>query len=246
MNKKKTYIGTAIIVLIFGIIVIPKIFERIYNDDVVSGDRLNVVSGIPEETPGGELSYITIEGKDRKVPPFEFVNQEGDTITQNYYKGKVFVVEFFFTRCPNICIPMSKNLVKIQDEFKGDDNFGIASFSIDPENDSPEVLKKYAEAYGATHKHWNFLTGDREEIYELSNSGFNLNAQYNPDVSGGFYHSGMFALIDQNGFIRSRLDQYGNPIVYYRGSIPADAQLEEGEQTPQIDILIEDIKALMK
>ena len=108
MNKKKTYIGIAIIVLIFGIIVIPKIIDRFMNDKVVQNDRLNVANLDTVEDKGA-LSYININGKDRKVPHFEFINQDGDTITEDFYKGKVFLVEFFFTRCPTICIPMNKN-----------------------------------------------------------------------------------------------------------------------------------------
>tara|TARA_R110002012_G_scaffold57454_3_gene148148 strand:+ start:394 stop:1146 length:753 start_codon:yes stop_codon:yes gene_type:complete len=244
MNRKKTYIGIAVIVLVFGIIVIPKIIDRVMKGEVVKNDRLNVVDADTVENTG-ELSYININGKDRKVPHFEFINQDGDTITEDTYKGKVFLVEFFFTRCPTICIPMNKSLVRIQNEFKDNSNFGIASFSIDPEYDQPEVLKEYTEQYGITDPDWNLMTGDREKIYELANVGFNLLAQENPDIDGNFQHSGLFALVDQNGFIRSRRDDFGNPLIYYRGFIPEGTpETEEGE-TSQIAILIEDINKLL-
>lgn len=244
MNRKKTYIGIAVIVLIFGFIVIPKIIDRIMRGDVVENDRMNVAK-LDTEEETGELSYININGKDRKVPHFEFVNQNNDTITEESYKGKVFLVEFFFTRCPTICIPMNKNLVLIQNTFKDNPDFGIASFSIDPEHDTPEVLKEYADRYGITDPDWNMMTGDRETIYELANVGFNLLAQENPNVEGNFQHSGLFALVDQNGFIRSRKDEFGNPLIYYRGFIPQGAEVVEGEETSQIDILIEDINKLL-
>ncbi|WP_073098791.1 SCO family protein [Leeuwenhoekiella marinoflava] len=244
MNKKKTYIGIAVIVLIFGIIVIPKIIDRFMNDEVVQNDRLNVAN-LDTVEDEGKLSYININGKDRKVPHFEFVNQDGDTITENSYKGKVFLVEFFFTRCPTICIPMNKNLVLIQNKFEDNPDFGIASFSIDPEHDTPEVLKEYTESYGITDPDWNLMTGDREKIYELANVGFNLLAQENPNIEGNFQHSGLFALVDQNGFIRSRKDEFGNPLIYYRGFIPQGAPEVEGEETSQIDILMEDISKLL-
>lgn len=245
MNRKKTYIGIAVIVLIFGIITIPKIFERIKNDDVVKNDRLNVANLEKEEAAKGELSYIKINGKDRRVPDFKLINQNSDTITDKDYRGKVFLVEFFFTRCPDICIPMSKNLLEIQEEFKDSDKFGIASISIDPEHDRPEVLKDYAEEYGAIYPHWNFLTGNKDSIYTMANEKFGLLAQANPKVEGNFLHSGLFALVDQNGFIRSRLDNFGNPKIYYRGFIPRGAKDVEDRESPEINMLIEDIKKLL-
>ncbi|MDP5044403.1 MAG: SCO family protein [Leeuwenhoekiella sp.] len=245
MNKKKTYIGIAVIVLIFGIVVIPKIIDRVMRGEVVKNDRLNVAELDTVDDSNAELSYININGEDRKVPHFEFVNQNGDTITEDSYKGKVFLVEFFFTRCPTICIPMNKNLVLIQDEFKDDANFGIASFSIDPEYDQPQILKEYADQYGVTDPDWNLMTGEREKIYELANVGFNLLAQENPEIDGNFQHSGLFALVDQNGFIRSRQDDFGNPLIYYRGFIPQGTPETDDEETSQTDILIEDIHKLL-
>ena len=109
---------------------------------------------------------------------------------------------------------------------------------------------------GITDLDWNLLTGDREEIYELANAGFNIFAAEMPEVPGGFEHSGLFALIDKEGFIRSRKDAYGNPIIYYRGSIPEEEEgnmdaREAGDdqfpgETQQITILKEDIRKLLK
>lgn len=243
--RKNTYIGIAFIVLIFGIIFIPKIFRRLSNDDVTRGGRMHAVGDLQEDSTD-DLVYINLNGVDRKVPPFEFVNQHKDTISNANYRGKVYLVEFFFTRCTDICIPMNHNLQAISKQFENDPNFGIASFSIDPEHDTSEVLKAYADDYGVTNPNWNFMTGDRETIYRLSNEGFYLNVSYEAGLENGFYHSGLFALIDQNGFIRSRLDTNGNPKPYYRGSVPMDAQVIEGEEAPEIDILIEDIKKLLK
>src|SRR5690606_13296483 len=92
------------------------------------------------------------------IPEFSFTNQNGKTITNESYKGKVYVVEFFFSTCPSICPIMNRNMKKLQDAFYGNPNFGIASFTIDPKTDTPEVLKIYAENYGATHPNWHFLT----------------------------------------------------------------------------------------
>lgn len=243
--RKNTYIGIAAIVLIFGIIVIPKIYKRIANDDVSRGGRMHQEGAKEiEETPDG-LAYINQNGIDRKVPQFSFVNQNKDTITNLDYKGKVYLVEFFFTRCTDICIPMNHNLQAIAKQFENREDFGIASFSIDPEHDQPEVLKKYRDEYGVTHPNWHFMTGDRDLIRKLSNEGFYLATNVEGDEKD-LYHSGLFALIDKNGFIRSRLDPYGNVKPYYRGFVPLDAQIPEGGETPEIDILIEDIQKLLK
>ena len=134
--RNNKYIGIALVVFIFGIIFIPRIYKRLAADDVTRGGRMHKVGGTFEsEAPKG-LVYINTNGKDRKVPPFSFVDQNKDTITNKSYYGKVFLVEFFFSRCTDICIPMNHNLQVIAKQFEGNDNFGIASFSIDPEHDT--------------------------------------------------------------------------------------------------------------
>ena len=239
MNKKYTYIWVSLIILIFGIIFIPRIVDRIKGGTIVETDRMSV------EPPKIPLKYITLDGQKRKVPSFEFINQDSLLVTDRDYLGKVYVVEFFFTSCPSICPVMNKNLVALQDEFQEFDDFGIASFSITPEYDTPGVLKEYAEEYGITDMDWNLMTGDKEKIYELANAGFNIFAAEAPDAPGGFEHSGLFALVDKQGFLRSRTDRFGNPIVYYRGAITeSDGENDHGEKQ-QISILKEDIKKLL-
>lgn len=243
--KNYSYVGISLVILIFGIIFIPKIVERISEDEVVSSDRLNQKRLKKIKNDGKALSYIEINGERKKAPQFEFINQEGDTITNQDYKGKVYLVEFFFTTCPTICPIMNKNLVEIQQEFNSEDDFGIASFTIDPAHDTPAVLKEYAETYGIDQSNWNLMTGDREKIYELANRKFGLYAGEDASAAGGFAHQGMFVLVDKQGFIRSRTDQFGNPLIYYRGSVERNKSVARGEEEPQIDILIEDINKLL-
>ena len=212
MNKKYSYVGVAFIILLFGIYTVPKIVERFKGSDLHTFN---------------------------KVPDFEFTNQNGKTITNKSYEGKVYVVEFFFTTCPTICPIMNQKMSTIQDEFFGNPNFGIASISITPEIDSPQILKEYASKYKITHPNWHLLTGKSEDmVYALSNKGFKLYAGKGDDDHGGFEHSGLFALVDKEGYIRSRKDQYGNPIMYYRA-------LEEQGFSDQIKELKEDIKTLL-
>ena len=243
--KNYSYVGISLVILIFGIIFIPKIIDRINDDEVVSSDRLNKPRLKDSKDTGEALSYIVLDGEKKKAPEFEFVNQNGDTISNEDYEGKVYLVEFFFTTCPTICPIMNKNLVEIQQVFKGQDDFGIASFSIDPNHDTPEVLAEYAQNYGIDSPNWNLMTGDRSDIYRLANQGFGLYAGEDSDAAGGFAHQGMFALVDQEGYIRSRVDQFGNPLIYYRGSVERNKSVARGEEEPQIDILIEDINKLL-
>lgn len=210
MKNNYSYAGIAFIILIFGI---------------WGGNELS------KRTEKKELV------KFEKVPVFEFINQEGKLISNKDYKGKVYVVEFFFTTCPTICPIMTKNTILLQNKFYGNPSFGIASISINPKHDTSEVLKAYALEKGATMKSWNFLTGDEEAIFKFSNDGFRLYAGVNDEVEGGFEHSGLFALVDKEGYIRSRTVKNGdneNPIKFYDG-LDVDA----------IEMLKEDIIILL-
>lgn len=209
--KKNSYIAITFVILIFGIWAVPKIIKKMSRNELM---------------------------KFEQVPAFEFTNQDNKLITNDDFKDKVYVVEFFFTSCPTICPQMNENMVKIQNEFYGNPDFGIVSVSIDPERDSPEVLKIYAKEKGATLRNWHFLTGEKSKVYSFSNDGFKLYAGENKDVEGGFEHSGLFALIDKNGYIRSRTVINGeieNPIKFYDG-------LDEKE----VQWIKEDIKILLK
>jgi protein SCO1/2 len=231
MNKKYSYVGVSFIILLFGIYVVRNLDRRVNENDLVQEDRLNKV----------DKKKLQIDAlfKFNKVPDFEFTNQNNKIITNKTYQGKVYVAEFFFSTCPTICPIMNQKMVSIQDEFSKNKNFGIASISITPEIDTPQILKEYAENTGVTHLNWHLLTGKSYEVVsELSNKGFKLYAGKGDQDHGGFEHSGLFALVDKNGFIRSRKDKYGNPIMYYRA-------LKEQTFPDQIKELKEDIKILL-
>lgn len=248
MSKKVnySYIGIAFILLLFGILFIPKIIDRINADDITRDESRSDELSTSNKSIKSDLAYLKINEKPKKVPVFSFTNQDGKTITNEDYLGKVYVVEFFFTTCPTICPIMNRNLVEVQNEFNDFENFGVASFTITPEIDTPKVLKAYADNYGIKNPNWHLMTGDEEAIYKLANEGFNLYTAKDESVEGGFEHSGNFALIDKEGFIRSRKDSFGNPLIFYNGLIPeADGEDEDG--IPQeITILKEDIAKLLK
>lgn len=244
---KKTsysYVGVSFIILIFGIIVIPKIVDRVKNNDVTRSESRSQEVQISIKDKA-ELSYLIINGEPKKVMPFSFINQNGDMVSNEDYLGKVYLVEFFFSTCPTICPKMTKNLVDIQNTFPKRSDFGIASFTINPDYDTQEVLKSYAVNSGVTNTNWNFMTGNKESIYNLANTGFNLYAAKVDGADGGFEHSGNFALIDKEGYIRSRADSYGNPKIYYRGIISQSDQFNEDGESEDISALKEDILKLL-
>ena len=230
MSKVK-YLGIIIVIIIIAIIIVPSLIDRIENNQIVENNR--TFSASP-------LSYIKINNEARKVPDFLFFNQDSLMITNEDFKGKIYVAEFFFTRCPSICPIMNNNMKRIENKFGKRDDFGIASFTIDPDNARPHVLKSYAESYDVFSTNWHFLTGNKEDVYSLANKGFNIFASINPEVAGGFEHQGYFALIDKKGYIRSRMDKFGNPIVYYLGID------KEGTDVQGTDLIIEDIIKLLK
>ena len=244
-NSNYSYIGIAFILLVFGIIFIPKIVNRIKQGDITRTESRSKNLSLNEVTNTTPLSYLIINGEKKKVSSFSFINQNGKTITNDDYIGKVFLLEFFFTTCPTICPKMNQNLVSIQNSFPNQPDFGIASITINPNYDTVEVLKDYADQYGVKNPNWHFLTGDQGVIYELANSGFNLYAAQVNGAAGGFEHSGNFALIDKQGYIRSRVDDFGNPKIYYKGTISEIEQVnDEGEQE-EISQLKEDILKLL-
>ena len=209
MFKNKSYIGISFVILVFGIYAVPKIIDRFQNNEIVKGDRLDKVSNT--NTNNESLEKIG------PAPKFELINQDNIKVTNATYKDKVYVLEFFFATCPSICPKMNQSMLQIEKTFFGNPNFGIVSITIDPEHDTPAVLKEHRELLGVKSSNWNFLTGDKTYIFNLSNKGFNLYAGENSKVRGNFEHSGLFALVDKNGDIRCRKDDYGNPILYYDG-----------------------------
>ena len=230
--KQYQYIGVIVIIVVFAGVTFPTLINRIKTGSFIEDNRA---------TAAKPLSYIVLNNEARKVPDFLMLNQDSLYISNEDYLGKVYVVEFFFSRCPTICPIMNQNMKRLDSLFGNRSNFGIASFSIDPDHDTPSVLKKYADLYEIQSQNWHFLTGDKPKIFELANTGFNIFASINPDVAGGFEHQGYFALIDKKGFIRSRTDAFGNPLVYYLGIGEESAEGPSGTE-----MLMEDIEKLLK
>ena len=124
-----SYIGISFIILVFGIIFIPRIIERLQSGDVTRNERMSRKNiDDRKESSSEELSFLTINGELKTVPDFSFTNQNGKTITNKDYIGKVYVVEFFFTTCPSICPKMNANMIELQNHFRFSRRFWCCFF----------------------------------------------------------------------------------------------------------------------
>jgi protein SCO1/2 len=154
----------------------------------------------------------TIDGKQvadtiyQTVPDFEFTNQDGNLINQDIVKDKIYVADFFFVTCPTICPRMKKNLLKVYETFKDNPEIMFMSHTIDPEHDSVSVLHDFASRLGADSKQWQFLTGNREKIYELAEHGYYATAIADSLEPGGYVHSGGLILVDKKRRVRGVYD----------------------------------------
>ena len=243
MDNKKNII-IIILILAFGLVFVPRIIDRVKNDDVSRSESRSLKLDNFEKNIE-PLPYLLVNNERKKVPDFKFINQNEKLVSNEDYLGKVYIVEFFFTTCTTICPIMNTNLVHIQNSFTAFPDFGIASFSINPEYDTSQVLRLYAQDNGITNPNWNLMTGDRNEIYKLANDGFNLYTAASSDFVDGFEHSGYFAIIDKEGYIRSRVDEFGNPKIYYKGSVDFNEKLDNNGEAEEITILKEDLLKLL-
>tara|TARA_S200000501_G_C20774108_1_gene721894 strand:+ start:169 stop:846 length:678 start_codon:yes stop_codon:yes gene_type:complete len=172
-----------------------------------------------------ELVDSTLQHKKKfhKIAPFSLTNQNGLTITENDYMNKIYVADFFFTTCPSICPKMTANMGLIQENIKTDNQVLLLSFSVTPEIDSVQQLKRYAIEKGVIDSKWNLLTGDKKEIYELARKSF---LAVKSDGDGGEHdmiHTENFILVDPEKRIRGFYD---------------------GTDTNAMDELLSDIKVL--
>ena len=243
MDNKKNII-IIILILVFGLVFVPRIIDRVKNNDVSRSESRSLKLDNFEKNIE-PLPYLLVNNERKKVPDFKFINQNEKLVSNKDYLGKVYIVEFFFTTCTTICPIMNTNLVHIQNSFTAFPDFGIASFSINPEYDTSKVLQLYAQDNGITNPNWNLMTGDINEIYKIANDGFNLYTAASSDFVDGFEHSGYFAIIDKEGYIRSRVDEFGNPKIYYKGSVNFSEKLDNNGEAEEITILKEDLLKLL-
>ena len=132
------------------------------------------------------------------IPQFEFTNSDGNIVTLDNLKGKVWVADFIFTTCTMACPMMTGNMNIVHKKFKKNDNVRLVSISVYPEYDTPEVLKNYASQYDADTEKWLFLTGKEDAVKDIIKDGFKIG-----DYEDIIFHSEKFALVDKKGIIRA-------------------------------------------
>ncbi|MFL2611141.1 MAG: SCO family protein [Flavobacteriaceae bacterium] len=141
-----------------------------------------------------------------KIKSFEFLNQNGEKISEKDYEGFIYVADFFFTTCPSICPIMTNNMVKIQNYIKDKKKVKLLSFSVTPDIDSVHVLKEYSIKKGVDDKYWNLLTGDKSKIYSLARKSFLVVKENVENDSHSMIHTENFVLVDREKRIRGFYD----------------------------------------
>lgn len=157
------------------------------------------------------------------IPDFALTTQDGALLKGKDLRGKIVVVDFFFTRCPGICPKMTSELTRLQDVFAEDKDVKIVSFSVDPEHDLPDTLKAYSQKHNAKLGQWTFVTGSKDSIYALAQRGFFITAMEDRQRPLEFIHSDKLVLVDKNGWIRG----------YYNGT-----------KKKEVDRLMDEIRVL--
>jgi len=150
-------------------------------------------------------SSIQYVSKYHKISPFSLINQNGDTITEKFYNGKIYVADFFFTTCQDICPIMTRNMHILQEKLRNDEEVLLLSHTVMPEVDNVEVLKKYSMDYNVNYNKWNLVTGDKEQIYNLARKSY-LAAEDVEFKKYDLIHTENFVLIDKESQIRGFYD----------------------------------------
>lgn len=205
--------------LVFSVFMISAIYSILKPEK-----RLPVFNPVDVNPRLVDQSLLHINSN-HKIGDFSLINQNGKVITQEDYKDKIYVSDFFFTTCQTICPIMTYNMAKIQKEFSEDDSVMLLSHSVTPEIDSVAVLRDYADRKGVVDAKWNVTTGDKKHIYELARKSYFAVVDEGDGGDQDFIHTENFILVDKKRQIRG----------YY-----------DGTQDEEMDRLITDIKTLQK
>ena len=168
----------------------------------------------------GKTNFIHLQYYGEKIPvangkdtiyhtikPFSFINQDGKTITDKDFEGKIYVADYFFTTCKSICPKMTTEFIRVQRKFEYTKGLvQLLSHTVDPENDSVPVLKAYSKMVHADSTTWNFVTGDKKELYDMARYSYLLNAMEGDGGPDDFIHSELFVLVDKEKHIRGIYD----------------------------------------
>lgn len=188
--------------ILIAILVLPSLFYLLLYTGEHNFTRLPVYGNkIAVENPDGSFDTTY-----HQIPYFEFINQDGKKVTRDDMLGNVYVADFFFVTCPTICPKMTTNMRYVQDKFSDRKELRFLSITVNPEADSVPVLKEYAKKVHANTDNWDFVTGNKDEIYDIAFNGFFVNVAKDSIAEGGFLHSQLLILVDKQGRVRGYFD----------------------------------------
>jgi protein SCO1/2 len=210
-NKKQTGILLLLVAIPVFFILLLQLFGRNEFslpeiDAQQEAQKLNIYSPKSVDCPGFSSDEL------HEIPPITFTSAQEKQVNLADLKGHVYVANFFFTRCPNICLTMTSELLRVQERYADAADFEIVSVSVDPENDNLDVLNTYASTYGIDQNQWHLLRGTREQVRQLATCGLFVVSPQEADSPDAFVHSDKLVLIDRQGHIRG----------FYSGTDPED------------------------
>ena len=196
----KKSIPTFIFLALFSVVVIPVFYQLLKVDEKL---KIYNPADVNPRLVDFSMKHIT---KDHTIADFELTNQNGEKITNKNYKDKIYVADFFFTRCQTICIAMAYNMSELQNLYKKDTEIMFLSHSVTPEIDSVTVLKEYADRKGVIDGKWNITTGAKTHIYELARKSYFAVLDEGNGDENDFIHTEQFVLVDKEKRIRGYYD----------------------------------------
>lgn len=205
-------------ILISGIVVIMAFSCGSQNDKLPILGRSEIKNVSFENGIKADTIFHTIRD-------FSFTNQDGKEVTQDTFKDRIYIADFFFTTCPTICPIMKTQMLRIYEKYKDNPDVLILSHSIDTKHDSVAVLHEFANRLGVTSDMWHFVTGDQDEIEDIGQNSYMVTVREDVDEVGGYLHSGAFLLIDKDRRVRGIYD---------------------GTKEEKVDFLLKDIGRLLK
>jgi len=196
----KKSIPTLIFLAIFSAIGITVFYHLVKKEN-----RLKVYNPVDVNPRLVDESMFHIQ-KNHTIADFKLINQNGKTITNTNYKNKIYIADFFFTRCQTICIAMAYNMSELQEFYKNDDDIMFLSHSVTPVMDSVPILKEYAARKGVIDGKWNVTTGPKKHIYELARKSYFAVLDEGDGGEQDFIHTEQFVLVDKERRIRGYYD----------------------------------------
>jgi len=197
LKKYKIFVGFFIV---FSIITISLFYS------VLKPSKKLPIYNPSDVNPELVDSTVQYVANKHTIADFKFVNQNGKTITQKNYEGKIYVADFFFTTCPTICPKMTNNMVWLQNQIKNNPKVMLLSHSVTPDIDSVPVLKKYALKKGVIDSKWNLVTGDKKDIYYIARKSYLAVKTGKPDELYDMVHTENFILVDSKRRVRGFYD----------------------------------------